>query len=134
QNASDVDLDADNEYIDLVGSVVTSKVFEIDGENPEAMDRMPIVHVRLYANEGDEDDECLILEGYVVIDLVAPCLDLGALQIDNYWDAAYEFTTHNVAVPATGANNPALATYANNILNAFKLDGTVLDLPYDGYS
>src|SRR5690554_1353547 len=134
----DNDLVDDNEYIDLDGTVVTSKVFEVDGENPEAKDRMPIVHVRLYANEGVEDDECLILEGYVVIDLVAPCLDLGALQIDNYWDAAYEYTTHNVAVPGVGASDPALATYANNILNAFKLDETVtpsvLDLPYDGYS
>src|SRR5690554_2374126 len=138
QNDDDEDLDADNQYIDLDGSVVTSKVFEVDGENPEAKDRMPIVHVRLYANEGVEDDECLILEGYVVIDLVAPCLDLGALQIDNYWDAAYEYTTHNVAVPDVDASDPALATYANNILNAFKLDETVtpsvLDLPYDGYS
>src|SRR5690554_5087031 len=134
----DNDLVDDNEYIDLDGTVVTSKVFEVDGENPEAKDRMPIVHVRLYANEGVEDDECLILEGYVVIDLVAPCLDLGALQIDNYWDAAYEYTTHNVAVPDVDASDPALATYANNILNAFKLDETVtpsvLDLPYDGYS
>src|SRR5690554_4619866 len=137
-DVNDDDLVDDNEYIDLDGSVVTSKVFEVDGENPEAKDRMPIVHVRLYANEGVEDDECLILEGYVVIDLVAPCLDLGALQIDNYWDAAYEYTTHNVAVPDVDASDPALATYANNILNAFKLDETVtpsvLDLPYDGYS
>jgi hypothetical protein len=62
-----VDIDADNKYISLAGSVVTSKVFEVDGENPEAKDRMPIVHVRLLANAGEEN-ECEILEGYVVID------------------------------------------------------------------
>jgi prefoldin subunit 5 len=55
-----VDIDADNKYISLAGSVVTSKVFEVDGENPEAKDRMPIVHVRLLANAGEEN-ECEIL-------------------------------------------------------------------------
>lgn len=137
-----VDIDADNKYISLAGSVVTSKVFDVDGPNPEAKDRMPIVHVRLVANEGvttGATPECLILEGYVVIDLVAPCLDLGALQLDNYWDIPdYEETYHNVAVPAVGATDPTLATYANDILNAFKTVTGVtpleLDLPYDGYS
>src|SRR5690554_2513385 len=130
QDANDVDLDLDNEYIDLAGSVVTSKVFEVDGENPEAKDRMPIVQVRLYANEGVEDDECLILEGFVVIDLVAPCLDLGALQIDNYWFSDYEYTYHNSTVPG----GSAVFGYTTNINNAFVTEGGQLALPYEGYS
>jgi hypothetical protein len=124
-----VDIDADNKYISLAGSVVTSKVFEVDGENPEAKDRMPIVHVRLLANAGEEN-ECEILEGYVVIDLVAPCLDLGALQIDNYWFSDYEYTYHNSTVPGGSAE----FGYTTNINNAFVTEGGQLALPYEGYS
>ena len=126
----DNDLVDDNEYIDLDGTVVTSKVFEVDGENPEAKDRMPIVQVRLYANEGVEDEECLILEGFVVVDLVAPCLDLGALQIDNYWFSDYEYTYHNSTVPG----GSAVFGYTTNINNAFVTEGGQLALPYEGYS
>src|SRR5690554_1836378 len=81
----DDELDTEYQYIELDGSVDTSKVFEVDRENLEAKDCMPIYQVRLYANEGDVDDECVILEGYVVIDLDAPCLDLTAKQLDNMW-------------------------------------------------
>ena len=125
----DNDLVDDNEYIDLDGTVVTSKVFEVDGEDPEAKDRMPIVHVRLLANAGEEN-ECVIHQGFVVLDLVAPCLDLGALQIDNYWYSDYEYTQHNSTVPG-GSNTYG---YTTDINNSFVTQGGELALPYEGYS
>src|SRR5690554_2433549 len=125
----DNDLVDDNEYIDLDGSVVTSKVFEVDGEDPEAKDRMPIVHVRLLANAGEEN-ECVIHQGFVVLDLVAPCLDLGALQIDNYWYSDYEYTQHNSTVPG-GSNTFG---YTTDINNSFDTQGGELAIPYEGYS
>src|SRR5690554_947058 len=124
--AEDVD---DNDYIDVDGSVVTSKVFEVDGEDPEAKDRMPIVHVRLLANAGEEN-ECVIHQGFVVLDLVAPCLDLGALQIDNYWYSDYEYTQHNSTVPG-GSNTFG---YITDINNSFVTQGGELAIPYEGYS
>jgi len=49
-----------------------------------------------------------------------PTADLSDIMITNYWDTNKTYIQHNVAVPALGAIDPSLATFANNINNAFQ--------------
>lgn len=55
-------------FINLVGSKVTTRVYDIDGANPASIDRTPIVHVMLKSKDGAVD--CNILEGFIKLSIV----------------------------------------------------------------
>ena len=69
-----------------------------------------------------------------------PTADLSDIMITNYWDANKTYIQHNVAVPALGATDPSLATFANNINNAFQttadklIDLEAANEDYAGYT
>jgi len=73
-------------------------------------------------------------------DVSQPTADLSDIMITNYWDANKTYILHNVAVPAVGATDPSLATFANNINNAFQTTAAkLIDLEaanedYAGYT
>jgi hypothetical protein len=73
-------------------------------------------------------------------DVSQPTADISDLLLTNYWDANLTYIQHNVAVPTSTTDaDPANATFANNINNAFVTTGQLLDLEaanedYAGYT
>jgi hypothetical protein len=67
-----------------------------------------------------------------------PTADISDLLLTNYWHDNLTYIQHNVAVPALGATVPSLATFANNINNAFQTTADkLIDLEaadYAGYT
>jgi hypothetical protein len=55
-------------FINLEGSQVTTLVYEIEGRNPPAVDRTPIVHVMLKSK--DSNFECKIIEGFIKLNII----------------------------------------------------------------
>ena len=55
-------------FINLVGSEVSTRVYDLDGPNPAAVDRTPIVHVMLKSKDGSID--CNVLEGFIKLNIV----------------------------------------------------------------
>lgn len=234
-------------FINLVGSEVSTRVYDLDGPNPASVDRTPIVRVTLDAKDGSLD--CPVLEGFIKLNIVEkkvvpvppvtipatgdveagcddytlrigtqrmneefyakaevsksffhanyiwaevaggvgtitevedpndtesynllwtvtsdelaanigetitksgtytyggnviqvtftadvtqPTVDLSGLLLDNYWFSNNTYIKHNVATPDLDAEDPALATYANNISAAFKTTADkLLDLEF----
>ena len=73
-------------------------------------------------------------------EIIAPQADISSILLTNYWDDGLTYIQHNVQVPqSTTDADPANATFKNNINNAFKTKGLLLDLEaanakYAGYS
>lgn len=55
-------------FINLVGSEVSTRVYDLDGPNPAAIDRTPIVRVTLDSKDGSID--CPVLEGFIKLNIV----------------------------------------------------------------
>jgi hypothetical protein len=56
-------------FINLVGSKVTTRVYDLDGPNPAAVDRTPIVHVMLKSKDATAYP-CTIVEGFIKLNIV----------------------------------------------------------------
>ena len=73
-------------------------------------------------------------------EIIAPQADISNILLTNYWDTNLTYIKHNVQVPQSTTDvDPANATFENNINNAFKSKGLLLDLEaanakYAGYS
>jgi len=55
-------------FINLVGSEVSTRVYDLDGPNPASIDRTPIVRVTLVSKNGAID--CPVLEGFIKLNIV----------------------------------------------------------------
>ena len=62
-------------------------------------------------------------------EIIAPQADISSILLTNYWDDGLTYIQHNVRVPqSTTDDDPTNATFENNINNAFKTSGLILDL------
>ena len=65
-------------FLNLVGSKVTTRVYDLDGANPASVDRTPIVHVTLKTAGG-----CIALHGFIKINIVEATVDpVDPIEID----------------------------------------------------
>ena len=55
-------------FLNLVGSEISTRVYDLDGPNPAAQDRTPIVHVMLRSKDGALT--CNVLDGFIKINIV----------------------------------------------------------------
>lgn len=55
-------------FLNLVGSEVSTRVYDLDGANPASIDRTPIVHVMLKSKDGAV--ACNVLDGFIKINIV----------------------------------------------------------------